>query len=106
LKTTTSPSAPPARNPLIPLLILVLAVLVLELQEVLPMESAYRDIQSKAQLQAFADLNQRAQNAIQSNARVEGLLGRLLESAKTDLDARAIVIRHQIMAPQPQATNP
>jgi hypothetical protein len=103
LKTTTTPSTSPTRNPLVPLLIIVLAILVLEIQDVRPMEAAYRD---KAQVQAIEDLKQRTQDTVQSNARIEKILSDLLALAKTDPDARAIVDRYQIRDVQPpQGTN-
>jgi hypothetical protein len=100
LKTTTPTPQPPVRNPFVPLLILALAAMLFEGQDVYRLQKM-RTVQA----QETVKLETNAQAARNTDARIESLLLGLVRMAgETNMDARALVIKHGIQW-TPPATN-
>jgi hypothetical protein len=105
LKTTTTIPTTVTRNPLIPILILTLAVLLLQVPEIISLERLHRQPR-QAQME---QLERNAQATRETDARIESLLLQLVDLAKKDPDARAIVMKYGIQytpPPSPPATGP
>jgi hypothetical protein len=87
---------------MVPLLIVVLAALLFEAQDVVRLEKV-----TAAQVQQAANMESNAQAVRSTDARIESLLiGLIRLASETNMDARALVIKHQIQWTPPQTTAP
>jgi hypothetical protein len=87
---------------MVPLLIVVLAALLFEAQDVVRLEKV-----TAAQVQQAANMESNAQAVRSTDARIESLLiGLIRLASETNMDARALVIKHQIQWTPPPTTAP
>jgi hypothetical protein len=87
---------------MVPLLIVILAALLFEAQDVVRLEKM-----ATAQTQLAANLESNAQAVRNTDTRIESLLlGLIRLASETNMDARVLVIKHGIQWTPPQTQAP
>jgi hypothetical protein len=95
-KTPHIEAAPRARNPFVPLLILAVAMLSIQGQELVNLEQVNRTLAGQLE-----QVDREAQANHNENAKLDSLFRSLVALANTDMDARAIVIKHGLQITPP-----